>query len=353
MATSMAELMTQMDKKTLKVQRGDSVTGKVILISDTEVVVDLGGKNEGVIDKRELPQDVVETLKVGDDLTSFVTSSENDTGRIALSLTRQTGSTRRSKDPKKWLRFTQTLTSHSKLRGQVIEINKGGFLVEVQGTRAFLPGSQLSLEVLKQKPEIVGEEIDTYTIEVDEGDNRLVLSMHNPAAKADSAKLSALKPGDRVKGKVVAVYPFGVYIDVDGVEGMVRGSDVAWEKETDPTKLYQVEQEVEAQVLNLDEQLGRVNLSLKTLKSDPFEELAKNYQVDDVVTGEVLEISPQGIRIQLKGGVEGFIPSASVQPGNNYSVGQSTNFLVAEIDNRRRQVVLAPFITSTSGLIYR
>lgn len=352
MATTMAELMAQMDKKTLKVQRGDSVTGKIILISDFEVVVDLGGKNEGVLDKRELPQEKLESLKVGDDLTSYVTSSENDTGRIVLSLTRQTGSTRKSKDPKKWLRFTQSLTSHSKLKGQVIEINKGGFLVDVQGTRAFLPGSQLSLEVLKSKPEIVGEEIEVYVIEVDERDNRLVLSLHNPAGEKASG-LGGLKSGEKVKGKIIAVYPFGIYLDINGVEGFVRGSDISWEKEVDPTKLYEAGQEVEAQILNIDEVVGRINLSLKTLQTDPFDEASKNYQIDDVVAGEVLEVTAQGVRVKLKGGIEGYVPAASIQTGSNYAVGQSTNFLVAEIDNRRRQIVLAPFLTSTTGLLYR
>jgi len=348
----MADLMAQMDKKTLKVQRGDSVTGKIILLSENEVVVDLGGKNEGVLDKRELPQGQLDSLRVGDELSSFVTSSENDTGRIILSLTRQVGSPRRSKDPKKWLKFTHYLTSHSKLRGQVIEINKGGFLVEAGGVRAFLPGSQLSLQALKIKPDLVGEEIDAYVLEVDESDNRLVLSLHNPT-EAKKIDLANFKSGDKVKAQVVAVFPFGAYLDVNDVEGIVRGSDISWEKDIDPTTLYQPNQEVEAQVINIDEALNRLNLSLKTLKEDPFEELAKSYQVDDMVSGEVLEITTPGVRVKLQDGVEGFVSATSIQPGNSYTVGQTTNFLVAEINTRKRQVTLAPFITSTTGLIYR
>lgn len=368
---TMEELMASLGKKTLRFERGAEVKGVVVSVGDSEVVVDLGTKNEGVINLKEIISDPKPEFNVGDEINAFVVLPETPSGQTLLSLQpvslSEKRSSRRGVDPKKWQKFTQALNSKSELKGTILEQNKGGYVVEVERVRGFLPSSQLSLAVLKEGSDLYGKESKVWVIEEDLGANKLIFSTYPPLTEKQLQVLQQFKEGERAKGRVAGVTNFGVYLDLDGppggeatpeagevkVEGLIKSQDLSWERLEDLNSQFKVGEELEAQVTGKDTGLGRVNLSLKVLTEDPFAGLAKSYQVDDVVSGTVAEVTDKGIRVTLKDGIEGFIPLESVTVGNQYSLGQTTNFLVSEVDNRRRQIVLAPFLTSTTGLLYR
>ena len=180
----------------------------------------------------------------------------------------------------------------------------------------------------------------------------------------------------------MAVAPFGLFVNVDGppaslgeqgealragLEGVIFATELSWtpfdsfDKTQDGSAQgkdeekpeFKVGDKVEAKVIGKDENLGRLNLSLRQMQEDPFTALAENFQVDDVVSGTVKEITTAGISVALEKGVEGLVPAAKVDQGNPYTVGQTTNFLVDSVDTRQRKINLAPFLTSTVGLIYK
>lgn len=364
--TTMADLMASLDKKHITFSRGEQVTGKIALISDNEIIVDLGTKAEGVLNKRDFLPDQLVGLKIGDTLKAYVLIPENESGQVILSLFRAVqGGKRAEEAAKKWQKFITAQQRQTTLMGRVIEVNKGGLMVEIDPStslrvRGFVPSSQVSLKSINNfTGDLIGQELKLKVIEIDPGNNRLVLTAKAELSEDEKSKFTEVQAGDEVKGEVMVVAPFGLFIDVNGLEGIIFTTELSWIP-FDPTQgkedikpEFKVGDKVEAKITGKDENLGRLNLSLRQMQEDPFEKLAENFQVDDVVSGAVKEVTGQGVSVALDDGVEGLVPAAKVDQGNPYTVGQTTNFLVDSIDTKKRRVNLAPFLTSTVGLIYK
>lgn len=370
----MEELLASQPQKLTTLHRGQEVEGEVVSISDKEIILDLGAKSEGVIQIREIPSDKLGDLKVGSKLKAFVYMTENEYGQTLLSyekqvpLMRTEGSFRGGRGDKRgfkggksidWAKFFQAQSQKNKLQGSVAEVNKGGLIVEAMGVRGFLPNSQVGFELLSKSGQgmenLIGQDLTVTVIEIDQNNNRLIFSQRGQISDEIREKLKGFKPQQKVKGKIVAVLPFGLVVDVGGTEGLVFISDVSWEKTDDLTKDFTAGEEIEALVSGVDEELGRLNLSIKQLSEDPFAKLAKHYPVDEVVKGEITAISQAGVTVKLgtDGEVEGFLPASKMGSSTQYEVGKTAAFLVDNIDEAKRKINLAPFVTSTAGLIYK
>lgn len=363
----MEELLASYSKKPVNLSRGEKIEGEIVAITESEVIVEVGAKSEGILNKKEFSSDMLQELKVGDKVMTFVVSGEDESGQVILSLQppvrqgyKQTPSSNR------WQRFSRALQQKTSLTGRVMEINKGGLVVEADGIRGFLPVSQVCLKDLlgtgksKGLEGLIGEELTLSVIEVDPNNNKLIFSTRKQLSEEERQKLGKYEVGQEVSGKVVAAAAFGMVLDLDGVdpdsigvEGVIYHQEVSWDGTVDAESTYKVGQEVKAQVINLDENLGRVNLSLKRLTEDPFETIASEFEVDDVVKGSVTEVSSNGVMVKLRNNIEGFITPSKIEQGTSYNVGQETNFLVDSIDKAKRRINLAPFLTSTKGLLYK
>lgn len=356
----MEELLASQSQKITTLSRGQQVEGIVVALTDKEITLDLGTKSEGVLGKRDLPDAKFRDLKVGDQLKAYVFTVENEHGQVVLSLERQTahlrGGSFRGGKSVDWSRFIQAQNHQSKLQGKVTEVNKGGLIVEVSGVRGFLPNSQVGFDLLASLKigleTLIGQIINVIVTEVDLENNRLIFSQRGQVSADVLEKVKKFKTSSKVKGKIVAILPFGLVVDLDGVEGLIFISDVSWEKIDDLGSKFEVGQEVEAQVLGIDEDLGRVNLSIKHLTEDPFSKVAQNYKPDDVVKGQISGVTEAGITVQLDG-AEGFLPASKMDPDTKYEVGSEMSFLVDSTDANKRRINLAPFVTSTAGLIYK
>ena len=355
---TMEELLASQTKKVIILSRNLEVEGIVVAINDREITLDIGAKSEGVLSARELPKEKLATLKPGDKIKAYIATPENESGQTVLSLTyqvKQSNSGTRGRGPN-WSRFMQAQAQKSKLSGKVLEINKGGLIVEVEGTRGFLPNSQVGFELLskvgKGMEDLVGQTLTVTVIEIDQNNNKLIFSQRGQVAPEVKDKLKEFKKDTKAKGKIVAILPFGLVVNVEGSEGLVFISDVTWEKVEDLSKLYKTGQEVEVKVLGFDEELSRLNLSIKQLSEDPFSKLAENYPTDEVVKGEVVSVSEAGVIFKFKDGVEGLLPSSKME-ATSYEPGKSMSLLVDSLDLQRRRINLTPFITSTEGLIYK
>ncbi len=350
---TMADLLAKEDSKTFAISRGQELTGEVISILDQEIILDLGTKAEGVLPKKDLPSDQLEKLKVGDKLQVFVAQPENESGQVVLAFKR--APTIGSKGGfVKWDKFQEAINTSKTFVGKGLEVNKGGLIVEVQDIRGFLPSSQVSLSQAGDLSDLVGKEVTVTVIEADPSSNRLIFSQKSSLTEEAKEKLGKLKIGDKVAGKVAAVLPFGIFIALDdGVEGLVHISELAWEKVEDPSKLFKVGDQVSAQVISIDSNTNRVNLSVKQTTEDPFVELAKKYNKDDVLKGTVAKVSSMGVFVTLEDGLEGLIHSSKIDSSTKYEVGTKITVLVDNVDTAKRRVYLAPFITSTKDLIYK
>lgn len=322
--------------KPLNLSRGQEVEGVVISVSNKETVLDIGTKSEGVIQGAS-------GYKVGDKIKAFVLDPENESSQVALSLhpvaVRTTRSTR--------------LPQGKILRGKVTELNRGGAVVMAEGVRGFLPNSQAGFEFLnKAKDNIIGQEIPVIATEADPSGGRVIFSQKG-TSKGHLERLQGFKNGQKVKGSVSAILPFGLVISLEEGAGLVFASDASWEKIEDLNSLFKVGQEVEALVISVDESLGRVNLSIKQLSEDPFVKISQKFIPDSAVKGEVREISEAGVAFKLEEGVEGFLPASKMDPAVKYEAGNKLTLLIDSVDVRRRRVNLTPLVTSTAGLIYK
>ncbi len=355
----MADLLSKHDAEQQKISRNQEVEGEIIAILDSEIILDLHGKAEGTLPKRDLPSDQAKSLKVGDKLMAFVLLTENESGQVLLTSNR---------NPKigsagtKFRKFEEAMKANQALVGRALEVNKGGLIVEVNGLRGFLPSSQVALSQASDLDQMVGKDVTVSVIEVDAAQNRLILTQRLNLSDQVKASLTKLKVGETVEGTIAAVLAFGVFVSIPlhegegAIEGLVHVSEVSWEKVEDPNTLFKVGQKVSAKVISIDHETGRVNLSIRQLSKDPFEELASKYQADDVVKATVTKINANGVFMSLGEGeskVEGVIYTAKLDPSITYQVDQTVTVLVDTVEVNKRRVSLAPLITSTKGLIYK
>lgn len=352
----MADLLAN-QTKTKTVSRGMEIEGEVIAIQPQEIIFDLGTKAEGVLPKKSLSEEVLSNLKIGDKLTTFVMSAENESGQVVLGTTRLVPKGKLG--PNRFARFEDALKNKQILSGKGLELNKGGLIVEVQGVRGFLPISQLSLSQMNNPEELIGKDIQLTIIEIDSAQNRLIFSQKTTVSEDTKKLLSEIQAESKVKGKIEAVLSFGLFVRLEnGLEGLVHISEVSWDKVEDLQSLFKEGQEVECSVLSLDFDQGRVNLSLKQLSTDPFNEIAGKFQVDDVVKGVIAKVTQNGVAVTLKhssveGEIEGTIPTAKLDPDTQYVPGNPITVIIDSIDLPKRRITLAPFVTSTKDLIYK
>ncbi len=348
MVKTMEELLASQSQRLITLHRGQEVEGEVVAISPSEIILDLGTKSEGIMSTHDIPKNQLDNLKLGDKLKAFVNMSENESHQVVLALNPPA-----ARVGTRDIRLPQ----NKALRGRVIEVNRGGLMVEVMGVRGFLPNSQVGFELLSKSKggleSLIGQDISVTVIEIDPASNRLIFSQRVKVQEALAELLKGFKNGQKVKGEIVAILPFGLVVSVGGVEGLVFISDVSWERLEDLSGLFKIGQEIEAYVLGVDESLGRLNLSIKHLMEDPFILASQKFSPDLAVKGEAVEVSDAGVSFKLEDSIEGFLPSSKMDPAIKYEAGKTFTLLVDSIDTRRRRINLVPFVTSTAGLIYK
>lgn len=321
-------------------KRGDKVEGTISSIAGREVLIDVGGKMEGVVGEKEW-EDIkvfVATLKPGDKVLAHVISAENEKGQMILSI-------RNSMQSSRWQTFDQLYKSGEVVTVRPLEVNKGGLLVDYSGIRGFIPTSQLLTS--QNLGNYLNKTLQVLVIEVDKTQNRLVFSEKAITAVADKearlAKIADIKFGDKYKGAVSTITNFGLFVTLEsGVEGLVHISEVAWDKTNDLNKLYKTGDEVDVVAVSVNDSDGKLNLSIKRLTEDPFVKASQELKVDQKVKGKVVRISSVGAYVSLDKGVEGLM---KVVAGKSYEIGDEVTATVESIDLKLRKITLSPVLT--------
>ena len=355
--SSMDELLAKTGYRLVVPKRGDVIKGMVTEVRKKLVLVDIGAKTEGlVIDKEaEAAAALIQTLNVGDEIEVFVKNPENDQGQILLSL-------RQAADDKKWEMFSEWLETGKPIEVKGLETNKGGLIVLVDGMRGFVPASQFSQEFLGKMEKLVEKTFKAQVIEVDREQNRLIFSEKVVSEAGEIAKrgeaLKKVKKGDVLEGVVSGIMPFGVFVtikvDVGGksddeeqgkLEGLIHISEISWEKVDDPNEHYKVGDKVEVQVIGIEEDTGKLNLSVKRLANDPWKEIEKNYAEGTQHKGKVVRLAPFGIFVNFEPGIDGLIHISKMPAGREFKVGEEVDVYVEMLDKENRRMSLGVVLT--------
>lgn len=305
--TSVEESQDLYDRDIKEVRRGERITGTVVQVRDDEVLVDVGGKSEGVIPRSEFSafetEKLSEVIKVGDEIEVLVLKRENEDGHPVLSK-------KRVDQEIVWEKLIQDAENSVVIIGKVVEVVKGGLLVNV-GIRGFLPASQVERGYVEDLKEYVGKELRMKVIEIDRYKNKLVLSakavLDEEYQKQKEETFSSLEEGQTRKGVVRRITNFGAFVDIGGVDGLLHVSEMAWYRVNHPSDVLKVGDEMEVFILGVDLQKEKVSLGLKQLIPDPWSNAVNKYPEGAIINAKVVRTAPFGAFVQVEPGIEGLV----------------------------------------------
>lgn len=332
---------------------GDIVEGKIISASKNEIFLDINGIITGVIRGKELIDEsgLYTDFKKGDVVQVMVLELENERGEMELSL-------RQAQHQKAWDNLIKLKEEGKIVLAPAMEANKGGLMVRIGKVDGFLPVSQLTVEhyprveggdknrilgILKQ---FVGRNLKVKVIDVDESDNKLIVSEKAAWEDKQKAVLLSYKLGDIVKGKVTGVADFGAFIEfADGLEGLVHISELAWQRIDNPKDFIKVGDEIEAKIIGIDG--SKISLSIKALKDDPWKKAIEKYKIGQIVKGKVLKINPFGIFVELDKDIHGLAHISELSekrigdPSEVVKEGDVLNFKILSIEPENHRLGLS------------
>jgi len=287
-----------------KFAEGEVMKGMVLKITDTDVIVDIGYKSEGVIPVTQFidPNGRL-TIKVGDIIDVLLEDTEDMEGHIVLSK-------EKAEKVKVWEEVERAYNENRVIRGRVVERIKGGLSVDI-GVRAFLPGSQIDVRPVKNLDAFRGKEIECRVIKVNRKRGNIVLSrklvLENEQARKKAFTLEVLREDAEVRGIVKNITDYGVFVDLGGIDGLLHVTDLSWGRVNHPSEMFNVGDEITVKILKYDREKERVSLGYKQLTPDPWTLVRQVYPVGARVTGKVVNLTDYGAFVELEPGVEGLI----------------------------------------------
>ncbi|NLK01329.1 MAG: bifunctional 4-hydroxy-3-methylbut-2-enyl diphosphate reductase/30S ribosomal protein S1 [Clostridia bacterium] len=307
MEDAQCEVEAHLAKNLKRIRRGEIVQGTVVQISEQEVLVDIGGKSEGIIPLYELSTEKVddpkEILEVGDDIEVQILREENEEGHPVLSK-------KRVDKRKVWEQLEEAFDSEEELEAEVVEVVKGGLLVDL-GIRGFVPASLVERGYVEDLSQYLGETLRLRVIELDRSRNKIVFSrkaiLDEEHEKLRQETWDSLEEGQVREGVVRRITDFGAFVNLGGVDGLLHVSEISWGRVEHPADVLSEGQEMDVKVLGVDREEGKVSLGLKQLLPNPWETAEEKYPVGSIVDGKVLRIAPFGAFVEVEPGVEGLV----------------------------------------------
>lgn len=348
---TMAELLAHAATHVQQFTKGQRVNAVVLSITGTSVLLDIGGKSEGIIKGKGYldAKEFISTLKVGDRVMATILVPESRDGTIILAL----------KDAMKDIAWDKLLKD--KETGEAVPVlGKGvsapGFVVDVEGIEGFIPMSQLGTEIAQNAQSLVGKYFKARVMEVDKVNNKLVLSEKEISEAGDIAlskkAQESIKEGEVYDGVVTTVASFGAFVKIEvpvkkekaHVEGLVHVSEISYRKVNLPSDVLKVGDKVKVRVLAARD--GKLALSIKQAQKDPWSEVEGKYKLESKVSGKVVRISDFGVFVELEPGVEGLIHITKIPPTHKINVGDEVKCIIEEINIKDKRIALGLVLTS-------
>ncbi|NLV53617.1 MAG: 30S ribosomal protein S1 [Bacteroidales bacterium] len=324
------------------VNDNEVVDGTVTAINDREVVVNIGYKSEGIIARSEFRY--APDLKAGDTVEVYIENQEDKKGQLVLSH-------KKARQARSWDRVNDALANDEIVTGFVKCRTKGGMIVDVLGTEAFLPGSQIDVKPIRDYDTFVGKTMEFKIVKINQEFRNVVVS-HKALIEAELEAqkkeiISKLEKGQILEGTVKNITNYGVFIDLGGVDGLIHITDLSWGRVSDPKEIVQLDQKLNVVIIDFDDEKKRIALGLKQLTPHPWDALDANLKVGDKVHGKVVVMADYGAFIEIAPGVEGLIHvsemswSAHLHSAQEFmKVGDEVDAVILTLDREERKMSL-------------
>jgi len=324
---------------------GAIISATVERVEDKYVVVDAGLKSESYIPIEQFYDENGQVeVNIGDEVKVALEVMEDGFGSTRLSR-------ERAKRLESWSHLEQAYEAKETIRGIIVGRVKGGFTVEINKVRAFLPGSLVDVKPIRDPEAFEGKEFEFKVIKVDPKRNNIVVS-RRAVLEAESnveraAVLENINEGDEVKGIVKNLTDYGAFIDLGGVDGLLHITDMSWKRIKHPSEILNIGDEIKVRVLKIDRENVRVSLGLKQLGGDPWHDISQRYPVNSKITGRVTNITDYGCFVEIEEGIEGLVhvsemdwTNKNVNPNKVIHLGQEVEVMVLDVDAERRRISL-------------
>ena len=344
MSESFAELFEE-TFASQQIKPGSIITGIVVAVNDDVVIVSAGLKSEAVIPIEQFKNDKSEGgVAVGDEIEVALDAVEDGFGETKLS--REKAIRART-----WIELEKAFEESQVVEGIINGRVKGGFTVEIDNVRAFLPGSLVDVRPVRDPAYLEGKSLEFKVIKLDQRRNNVVVSRRAVVEQEYSAErealLEGLQEGNTVKGIIKNLTDYGAFVDLGGIDGLLHITDMAWKRVKHPSEVVEVGQEIDVKILKFDRERQRVSLGMKQLGDDPWKDLARRYPQHTRMFGKITNIADYGCFVEIEDGVEGLVhvsemdwTNKNVNPARVVSVGEEVEVMVIEIDEERRRISL-------------
>jgi small subunit ribosomal protein S1 len=344
MSESFAELFEE-SLASARIKPGTILTGKVVDVSPEVVVVSAGLKSEAVIPANQFRNDHGDIeVDIGDEVEVALDSVEDGTGETKLSR-------ERAKRARTWESLEDAFENGKVVHGIINGRVKGGFTVDIDFVRAFLPGSLVDMRPVRDPSYLEGKDLEFKVIKLDQRRNNVVVSRRAVVEEEYSAErenlLSTLQEGATIKGIVKNLTDYGAFVDLGGIDGLLHITDMAWKRVRHPSEVVNVGDEIDVKILRFDREKNRVSLGIKQLGADPWENIARRYPPKTRLFGKVTNIADYGCFVEIEDGVEGLVhvsemdwTNKNVNPAKVVQIGDEVEVMVLEIDEERRRISL-------------
>lgn len=325
-----------------EVKEQEIVPGTVVSIGDKEVVLNIGFKSEGIVPVSEFRD--MEELKIGDTVDVYLDSVEDKNGQLILSR-------KRAKHMRTWAKILEAEHGDIVLEGHIKRRTKGGFVVDIEGIEAFLPGSQIDVKPVRDFDAYVGKVMDFKVVKINHPFENVVIS-HKVLIEKDLEKqrqeiLKNLERGQVLEGTVKNMTNFGVFIDLGGVDGLLHITDISWGRINHPEEVLELDQKINIVVLDFDDDKKRISLGLKQLEPHPWDSLPENIAEGSKVRGKVVTVADYGVFVEILPGVEGLVHMSEMSwsqhlknPTELFKIGDEVEATVLSIDREERKMSL-------------
>jgi ribosomal protein S1 len=357
--TTMDDLLTKYSSQSVSLSRGDKVTGTIVSITPKRVVVDIGGKSEGIVAEKAFreAQSYIKTLKVGDKVEASVIVSETPEGFVILSFRHTMRNT-------VWEKVKEAKEKLTPITVEGKSVNSAGVVVVVDGLIGFVPKSQLGKDTTGKIQSLVGKKFKAIVIDYDRENKKIVLSEKEVSEKEQLAlarrAMKNLREGDIYDGEVITIYDFGCFVEIKAtvgkgkvqktkrkqkvpLEGLVHISELSWEKVEKPGDVVRIGDKIKVKVIGKSS--GKLALSVKQIQDDPWKGADKKYKKEKKVKGKVTKLSDFGVFVALEPGLEGLIHTTKIPPGKKLAKGDEVNVYIEEVDVKGRRISLGLVLT--------
>ena len=318
------------------------ITGRIIGINEKDVLIDIGFKSEGIIDKNEFSQNNIP--EVGEKIEVFLEKIEDESGKTILSKEKADFLTR-------WKELREIFENETIIKGKILRRIKGGMVVDLNGVQAFLPGSQIDVRPVKDFDQFIDKEMDLKVVKFNEFRKNVVVShkaiIEESLAEQRDELFNKLEVGSVVDGRVKNITDFGVFIDLGGIDGLLHITDLSWGRINHPSELIGMDDTLSVKIIDFDQEKKRVSLGLKQLTPHPWENVPNQYPEGSKISGKVVSMTNYGAFVEIEPGIEGLIHVSEMSwtrhvknPSEIFSLGDEVEAVVLSIDSEERKISL-------------